>query len=681
MSIYSPQSLAETKGVGEVSIAKLREAGINSKLDLINFLPRTYREIKFTPNLASVRPGEITVRARAKNIKLRRTNRALTLLTADLVDKTGKIQAVWFNQPYRQNQLKQGEFYFSGRFEFARGHYQLTNPSVQLANSRNDDLGKDRLQPIYSTVRGLKSSFFDKVFDNLKPDILTLNESLPEVVTKELDLITRSDGLYYLHFPTSRKQIEAAQRREQIEEAFVASLASLINGLDQKAQPAESIPIDAELLQQFVASLSFQLTDDQKKAIWRISKFMNQSHPMNLLLQGDVGSGKTVVAAAAGLTVAKAGHQVAFMVPTEILASQHFETLKRNLKPFKMRIELLTSSVKGKARRQIYDDLATGKIDLIVGTHALIQDDVKFKSLALAIIDEQHRFGVAQRQQLVSKADKMPHLLSMTATPIPRSLALTLRNELSIASIRQKPANRLPIKTTVYHESDRSDVYNLIRQQLDAGRQGYLVCRQIDEDEDESVKSVENLFKRLSKREFQNYRLGMLHGQMKSDQKAKIMADFVAHEIDLLVATTVIEVGVDIGNATVMMIEDADNYGLSQLHQLRGRVGRSEHQGYCYLIAADSNNRRLQTIAESEDGFYLAEVDLEMRGEGSLFGTEQSGWFHTITNLRALEEAQKGLEAYQNWLKKKGLSVQQHLKELPELQARINQFDQLTVLN
>lgn len=680
MSFYTSASLEKIKGVGDVSLAKLKLAGIESKFDLINFLPRDYRSINFVENLSLVHPGEITVRARATNIVSRQTSRVTTILTADLVDNFGKIQAVWFNQPYRINQLKSGEFYFTGNFDLNRGRYQLTNPSVRQVNRQNNILAQDYLEPVYSQVRGLKTSFFTKVIDNIKPDILTLNESLPLVVVSKMGLLARSDAMYQLHFPSSQDLLKQARHRMQFEDYFLASLASTINGLKQKHQPTHKIEANIDLVKQFVARLKFSLTDDQKKSIWKIIKRISSGDVMNLLLQGDVGSGKTLVAEVISLLVAKAGFQVAILAPTEVLASQHLATFQRDLTGFRLKIEQLTGSTKNK--KAIYDKLSSGKIDIVIGTHALIQEAVEFNNLALVVIDEQHRFGVNQRQAIISKAKLMPHLLAMTATPIPRSLALAIKNEISIASIRQKPANRIPIETQVYRDRDRSKVYDLVKQQLENGRQAYIICGRIDDSDEDQLVSVEAHYKTLQAGALSEYKLAMLHGKMKPDEKGRLMDDFKAGKIDVLVSTTVVEVGVDVANATVIVINDAENYGLSQLHQLRGRVGRSDLQSYCYLITTlDEPNERLSAIASSQDGFYLSEVDLKLRGSGNVYGNQQHGWFSFEADTQAIEQAQEAVEAYLADLKERNKTIEDDLEDWPELKERLGQFDRVTVLN
>lgn len=680
MSIYSPKSLETIKGVGEVSLAKLKQAGINSKFDLINFLPRSYQSINFIKNLSEVRPGEITVLARATNVISRRTSRVTTILTADLEDETDKIQAIWFNQPYRTNQLKSGKFYFTGKFDLNRGRYQLMNPSVKQANRENLDLAQDHLEPIYSQAQGLKSSFFNKVINDIKPDILTLNESLPSVVVQAMSLMARSDAIYQLHFPSDSGLLTKAQWRVQFENYFLASLASAINGQCQKQQPTVTIKSNVSLVKKFLSKIKFKLTDDQKRAVWKIMKEIASGKPMNMLLQGDVGSGKTLVAEIISLLVAKAGHQVAILAPTEILAQQHFKNFERDLSSFGLRIAQLTGGTKDK--KSLNTKLVKGEIDILIGTHALIQTNVKFKNLALAVIDEQHRFGVEQRQALVDKAHLMPHLLAMTATPIPRSLALTIKKEVTITSIRQKPVNRLPIVTKLYSTHQRQEVHRLLEAEILAGHQGYVVCGRIEDSDEEQRDSVEVMYRTLKQSLSKSCRLAMLHGKMKPSEKNEIMTKFKDGKIDVLISTTVIEVGVDVPNATAIVIYDAENYGLSQLHQLRGRVGRGDLQSFCYLITSLSEpNERLQAIVDSQDGFYLSEVDLRLRGAGNLYGAQQHGWFDLNFDLRAIEQSQSAVDIYLGDLAKRKVSVQEDLENLPELKERLMQFDQIRVLN
>ncbi|MDO4870701.1 MAG: ATP-dependent DNA helicase RecG [Candidatus Saccharibacteria bacterium] len=678
-------SLAGLKGVGTVSLEKLKQAGILTRHDLIYFLPREYRQVQFIKKITDARPGQITVRARANKISTRRGQRRFVeITTAELEDDSGKMLATWFNQPYRKKQLANGEFYFSGEFGFNRGQFQLTNPSVQAVTaSATRRLEKALIEPIYSTIRGLKSSFISKIMTGLMSEILILDEVLPYVIVKKMDLMPRSDALYQLHFPTELDLIERAKWRILLEKYLVANLASLITKEQNAVRKSPVIEPDYELVKRFVTSLPFKLTNDQRKAIWRILENLHDSDGLNCLLQGDVGSGKTIVALIVSLVVVSQGGQVAIMAPTEILATQHFQTAKKMLDSFDVRVVLLTSGLKKNEKTSVYQDLKTGKIDLIIGTHALIQPDVKFKDLQLAIIDEQHRFGVMQRQLLAQKAGLRPHLLSMTATPIPRSLALVLQNELKIISIRQKPATRLPIKTKIVSKLKQELMYQSVRKELDAGRQAYVVCSLIEDNEESDRQSVEKVYQHLSSGEFKNYRLAILHGKMKALEKEKIMADFAQKKYDVLIATTVVEVGVDVPNATVMIIENAENYGLSQLHQLRGRIGRGAHQSYCYLLDENplNDNQRLLEIKNSDDGFYLAEVDLKLRGMGDLYGESQHGWFDLDANIQAIEGAARACEIYRKDLVARGVTAQDDLRKYPELWSQIKQFDSLTILN
>ncbi len=685
MSWLANDSVGEIKGVGEVSFDKLQAAGLKTKLDLINYLPRDYQSINFIDNLANIQPGQVTFVAEAENINLRRTNRALTILQADLIDQNGdKVQAIWFNQPYRKNQLRKGKFYFSGLFEFARGRYQLTNPSVNEVRSASKQLAADRIQPIYPSTRGLKSSFFEKIIKNLSGEVMLLDESLPAVVVDELKLPERSDAYYQLHFPTSQDLLEQAKRRHQIENYFVAELASYINGEEYRQLTAKPVKIDIELIKTATSKLPFKLTDDQRKVVWALLQDLATESPMNRLIQGDVGSGKTVVAMLAALAVARAGGQIAILAPTEILAKQHLLNFKQFLDQFEIKTGLLVGSLKPKAKAELQQQVAAGKIQVVVGTHALIQDKLEFADLQLAVIDEQHRFGVDQRQKLLNKAGEnlMPHLLSMTATPIPRSLALVLKHEMKISSIRQKPAGRQPITTEIINQNKRDLVYEQVATRLKQGEQAYVICGLIDETEETERQSVEVVFERVKTKDLAGFKIAMLHGKMPADQKEQVMADFKAKKYDVLVSTTVIEVGVDVPNATVMVIEDAKYYGLSQLHQLRGRIGRGSQPSWCWLLVDDDAvTERLKAIERSNDGFYLAEMDLKLRGMGDLYGRAQHGWFSLQANLAALEQAEVGLQAYIKDLQSKNVELSQDIKQYPDLAQAVAEFDQLTMLN
>ena len=615
MNLVSP--LEKVKGVGAKTGEQFAMAGLHTVGDLINFLPRAHEDFSEVVKIAAIHPGKMTIKARCERIATRPVRRGLRITTATLADESGKLQAVWFNQPYRETQLKSGEaFYFSGEFEFNYNKYQLTNPSAEKVSDM--PVQTDRLLPVYRSLRGLKSQLVRKILAELRPLMIMLPETLPEWIVKSEKLLSRSDALLGMHFPKTANDIKQARERLAFEELFQLLLASQLNRQANATLTGWHIPFGQKVVAEFVKQLPFELTGAQRRAAWEIIQDFERKTPMNRLLQGDVGSGKTVVAGLGARQAAHAGFQSALMAPTEILANQHAETLTRLLSPFGVTVGLLTGNVKGAARKTLYKQIAHGSVDIVVGTHALIQGAVTFHKLGFVVIDEQHRFGVKQRQELLKKSKHMPHLLAMTATPIPRSLALTVYGELDISILNELPKGRKPIKTKIWSPNSRAQLYDLVDTELRDGRQAYVICSLIDENPDNEVKSVQTEYKKLQNSVFKHRRIGVLHGKMKSNEKDDVMTRFGAGNLDILVSTTVIEVGVDVPNATVMLIENADRFGLSQLHQLRGRVGRSSHQSYCYLITSDSSkpSQRLREIEKSHDGFYLAEVDLKLRGPG-----------------------------------------------------------------
>ena len=473
--------------------------------------------------------------------------------------------------------------------------------------------------------------------------------------------------------------MERARERLGFEELFQLLLAAQLNKQENAKLEGWHIPFEQPVVASFVKELPFELTGAQRRAAWEIIQDFEHQIPMNRLLQGDVGSGKTVVAGLAARQAAHAGFQSALMAPTEILASQHAETLSRLLGPFGVTVGLLTGSVKGIARKTLYEQIANGQVDVVVGTHALIQETVQFRKLGFVVIDEQHRFGVGQRQQLLKKSERMPHLLAMTATPIPRSLALTVYGELDVSVLNELPKGRKPIATKIWSPNSRTQLYEKIDVELSSGRQAYVICSLIDENPDNEIKSVEAEYKKLRSSIFKHRTIGLLHGKMKSDEKEAVMQSFLAGKTDILVSTTVVEVGVDVPNATVMMIENADRFGLSQLHQLRGRVGRSSHQSYCYLVMSDSSkpSQRLQEIEKSNDGFYLAEVDLRLRGPGEIYGRAQHGALNlqiaTLADTKLIARAQKTARQF--------VESAEDLLQYKQLAEQVSQYQRLTTLN
>ena len=666
------------KGVGEKTGAQFASAGIRTVNDLITFLPRAYEDFSHVTAIADIKPGKLTIKARCEKIVTRPVRRGLRITTATLADDTGKLQAVWFNQPYRETQLKSGEeFFFSGEFEFNYNKYQLTNPSAEKVSEM--PVQTDRILPTYRGIHGLKTPLVRKILNELRPLMLMLPETLPAELVQSEKLASHSQALLGMHFPETINDISRAKERIGFEELFTLLLASQMNRIENAKLQGWHIPFDQAIVKAFVTKLPFELTGAQRIAAWDILQDFEKEVPMNRLLQGDVGSGKTVVAGLAARQAAHEGFQTAVMAPTEILASQHAETLNRLLSPFGVKVGLLTGSVKGKARQSLYQAISSGDVDVVVGTHALIQSGVIFHKLGFVVIDEQHRFGVNQRQELLKKSHHMPHLLAMTATPIPRSLALTVYGELDVSVLNERPKDRKDIATKIWSPNSRPQLYTLIDQQLAEGRQAYIICSLIDGNPDNELKSVQTEFKRLDQGVFKHRTIGLLHGKLKSSEKEEVMRQFSKGEIEILVSTTVVEVGVDVPNATVILIEDADRFGLAQLHQLRGRVGRSSFQSYCYLMVSSSKSpsQRLKEVEKSNDGFHLAEVDLKLRGPGEIYGRAQHGELNlqvaSLADTKMIARAQKAAKAF--------VSNGSDLLQYKQLHADVEHYQRLTTLN
>ena len=680
MKLTTP--LEQIKGVGPKTAQALTVAGLTTVSDALNFLPRAYDDYSTAVNIADLQPGKVTVKARCESVSTRVVRRGLRITTAVLADKSGKVKAVWFNQPYRETQLKSdAEFIFSGQFGMQYNRYQINNPSVELAKevAKASMENASGIQPVYKSIKNLRPKTVQDLMKNIRPIMDFLPETLPENIIQRQKLVSRSEAVKFLHAPKTHEEISRGRERLAFEELFEMILAAQFNKQEQTRLTGWKIPFNKSVVKNFVDQLPFPLTNAQRRAAWQILQDLESDHPMNRLLQGDVGSGKTVVAGLVAAEVAKAGFQTAIMAPTEILAQQHAKTLDELLLPFGVSVALLTGHVKGAARNQLLDNLASGNIDVVVGTHALIQEKVAYHKLGFAVIDEQHRFGVKQRQALLEKADFMPHLLSMTATPIPRSLALTLYGELDISILDELPSGRQPIQTKIWSPASAPKLYESIENELAKGRQAYVICPLIDDNPDNDKKSVEAEYNKLSKTVFSHRRVGLLHGKLPAEEKAEVMQKFADGELDMLVSTTVVEVGVNVPNATVMLIENADNFGLSQLHQLRGRVGRGKHQSFCHLMMSghDKPSQRLREIEKSQDGFYLAEVDLKLRGPGEIYGKMQ----HGDLNLKIASLADTALIARAQAEAERFVKEGQDLLQYNHLAHAVSRYQRLTVLN
>ena len=680
MKLTTP--LEQIKGVGPKTAQALAVAGLTTVSDALNFLPRAYDDYSTAVNIADLQPGKVTVKAHCESVSTRIVRRGLRITTAVLADKSGKVKAVWFNQPYRETQLKSdAEFIFSGQFGMQYNRYQINNPSVELAKEIAKTAAENNsgIQPVYKSVKNLRPKTVQDLMKNIRPIMDFLPETLPENIIRRQKLVSRSEAVKFLHAPKTHEEISRGRERLAFEELFEMILAAQFNKQEQTRLTGWKIPFNKSVVKNFVDQLPFPLTNAQRRAAWQILQDLESDHPMNRLLQGDVGSGKTVVAGLVAAEVAKAGFQTAIMAPTEILAQQHAKTLDELLSPFGVSVALMTGHVKGAARSQLLDNLAIGNIDVVVGTHALIQEKVAYHKLGFAVIDEQHRFGVKQRQALLEKSDFMPHLLSMTATPIPRSLALTLYGELDISILDELPSGRQPIQTKIWSPASAPKLYESIENELAKGRQAYVICPLIDDNPDNDKKSVEAEYNKLSKTIFSHRRVGLLHGKLPAEEKAEVMQKFADGELDMLVSTTVVEVGVNVPNATVMLIENADNFGLSQLHQLRGRVGRGKHQSFCHLMMSghDKPSQRLREIEKSQDGFYLAEVDLKLRGPGEIYGKMQ----HGDLNLKIASLADTALIARAQVEAERFVKEGQDLLQYNHLAHAVSRYQRLTVLN
>lgn len=671
--------------MGPKTLEKLHEAGLFTVQDILQFFPRKYEDFSALEDLGDLSPGKVSFKAKVEKVSLRRVRRGMTIVEAVLSDGKNKVKAVWFNQAYRVKQLQtDDELFFAGTFEFSYNRYQVTNPRVvkqeELPKTKTFTGEAGEIVPIYRQVRGLKTEIIRKILTELKPMMKILPETLPGQLLRREKLISRAEAVEWVHFPRSAQDFDKAIERLAFEEILEIMLAARLNKLENEQLDSYEMAFSGETIRQLTTSLPFELTNSQRLAAWEIIQDLEKGVPMNRMLQGDVGSGKTVVAAIAALSAVRAGFQVAILAPTEILATQHAKSFTDFLSSFGVKVGLLSAKVKGSARKALYEQIGSGGVEILIGTHAVIQDAVKFNNLGLVIIDEQHRFGVEQRQKILDKSrDKMPHLLTMTATPIPRSLQLTLFGDLSISILSEKPAGRKSVTTKIISPNSRAPMNELIRSEIVCGRQVFVVVPAIIEGKNSELKNIETEIKRL-KADFKGMRILSLHGKMPQEQKDQVMADFINKKADILLSTTVIEVGVDVSNASVMVIENADRFGLSQLHQMRGRVGRGQDEAYTFLVMSSSARppQRLREIEKTNDGFLLAEKDLQLRGPGEIYGKAQSGElnleFASLGDSVMLARVQQALDLL--------LSDSEITRDFIDKSAKnIEKYQRLTLLN
>ena len=618
------------KGVGPTRAQLLQKLGIYTLEDLITYYPRDYEDRSKPKMIASLQDGEETLIEAMVVSKMneQRIRKNMTIYKLIVRDETGTCILTWFNQKYLKNKFVLGQKYkFYGKVSIKYGRIEMNSP-VYDADNTNKNTGK--IIPLYPLTFGLYQNTIRQVMENAieiveKEDIL--KETLPQYILEQYHLEDIKKATKQIHFPDNFKEFEEARKRLVFEELLTMQLA-LMSLKNKYTKEEKGITFDKNVkMSDVINELPFRLTKAQLRVLEEIDNDMENSKPMNRLLQGDVGSGKTVVAMIASYKTVKCGYQVAIMAPTAILASQHLESFNKILEKFGIKSELLIGSVTKKKKEEILQKLENGEIDILIGTHALLEENVVFKNLGLVVTDEQHRFGVRQRGIIVNKG-KNPDVLVMTATPIPRTLALILYGDLDISIIDELPPNRKKIDTFAVTKSMEQRVNNFIKKQVDEGRQAYIVCPLVEENEEINAKAVLELFENYKQDVFPKYRVEYLHGKMRPKEKDAIMQEFKEGKINILISTTVIEVGVDVPNASIMVIENAERFGLAQLHQLRGRVGRGEYKSYCilkYQGKSEIIKKRMKTMQDTNDGFKIAEKDLELRGSGEFFGTKQHG--------------------------------------------------------
>ena len=709
------QPIESFRYIGPIYLKRLHKLGIKTLRDLFYHFPFRYDNFSNVKKIREIKIGEeVAVEAEVKKINTRRTPKKKMFLTEALIeDNTGTIKAVWFNQPYLTENLKPGtKASFAGKVKESGRDIFLSNPAYEKIDSASNLIHTQGLVPVYPETEGLSSRWIRFIiYPLLQKYLPKIEEFLPKEILKEKNLPDIKKALFQIHFPENKTQAERAKKRFSFEELFLIQLYYQKQKKKLQSQKGAKIIPKKEFIEEFKKNLPFSFTEDQKKAIREILDDMQKGVPMSRLLEGEVGSGKTVVATLAAFVTVRNGYQAVIMAPTEILAEQHFKEVSKLLSGLNIRIGLLTSeeskfawknsnktllfSEQPLKDRILIEGVKNGKIDILIGTHSLIQERVKFKNLGLVIVDEQHRFGVEQRASLSHKTNKekniIPHFLSMTATPIPRTLALALYGDLSISQIKQLPKGRKKIITKVVPSSKRQKIYEFVRKEIQQGNQAFVICPLIEESKKLSrpspktefgvylsltgVAAAEKEFKKLKEKIFPDLRVGLLHGKMKQREKEKIMRNFRNGKIQILVSTPVIEVGIDVPNATVMIIEGADRFGLSQLYQFRGRVGRGKKQSYCFLFTespAKRTRQRLNAIVSAKNAFELAEKDLKIRGPGDFIGKRQSGipdlTMSSLSNLKLVKEVKEEVE--------KILKKDPELKNYPKLREKLEKFKQ-----
>lgn len=674
------RSLSKVLRTTKNHFAKLESLNIHNVKDFLMYFPRTYNDSTVYTKISEVRVDEVnTIQGKISSLFTINSKNGKKITRGVFTDSTGTIDLVWFNQPHITRLLPRNkEIVLSGKVKYAMNRLSIQSPTYEMLQSGGEQIHSGRLVPIYHETEGINSKWLREKLKPLIDEWTDLfEEYLPENVITEHNLLSYPQAIRNIHFPKNAKSLEEARKRLAFDELFLLQLKVLQKKWHwQNIKKGEGKVIEEknEMVRDCIENLEFELTNAQKRVLMEIHADLIKDLPMSRLVQGDVGSGKTIVAALAALHVVTNGYQVAVMAPTEILAKQHYATFVKLLTKYGLNIQFISGSTTKKQKEEVIRQMKTGTVDIVIGTHALIQEGIGFKNLGLAIIDEQHRFGVKQRDTL--KSFGSPHLLSMTATPIPRTLAITVYGDQDLSIIDEMPKGRQAIITRVVREGKRTDAYRWIEDQIAKGRQAFIICPLIDESDFLEVKSVLQEYDRLQNEIFPNLKLDVLHGKLKQEEKDEIMAKFKENKTNILVSTSVIEVGIDVPNASIMLIEAAERFGLSQLHQFRGRVGRGEHQSYCFLFTSDSSkndNVRLKSMEKHNSGFKLAEIDLELRGPGEIYGIRQSGIPDLkMASLSDSETISKARKSAQELINQDPL-----LKNQPQLAAKIAELDEI----
>jgi len=643
------KNIQYVKGVGEVRASKLNKMGINTVYDLVTYFPRVYEDRTNIKEIKDFVLGEnVLFKATVMSkITTRRIRKSLTVHSFFVGDSTGSIKITVFNQNYLRNTIFEGkEYAFYGKVEGNILRYEMNSPEIVPIEKMYSISG---IKPIYPLVNGITNNYLISLTKQFVNDKLNIDEIFSDKFRKKYNLAGINKATCDIHFPDSYKDVEMARRRHIFEELYLFELALM--SVKQSNINLNGINFQNIDVSDFLSHIPFQLTNAQSKCLDEILKDMNSHHVMNRLVQGDVGSGKTIIAALAMYVAVKNGYQAAMMAPTTILTTQHYEDLKKIFDKLNINVDIITGKTTKKQKGEITKKLLEGKIDILFGTHAILEDNVEFKNIGLVVTDEQHRFGVKQRMKLSNKAENIDTLV-MTATPIPRTLALTLYSDLDISIIDELPKGRKPIKTNAVYVNENMEerINTFISKQLDESRQAYVVCPLIEDSEETDLVAATDLYEKCKNETFKKYNVGFLHGKMKNKEKDEIMQKFKNKEIDILISTTVIEVGVNVPNATIMVIENADRFGLAALHQLRGRVGRGEHESFCILKTKNKSKtslERLKIMENSNNGFVIAEEDLKLRGPGDFFGIRQHGLpeFKLANLLKDIEVLKLAIDA------------------------------------